>query len=128
MCVKKFIFRKFGGLQAYSRQLYYQTPSQVFFDSLLSSPHAPPMCFDLRPPSNFEEHLWPLPFHKWGGGAQPLPMFTTPVHCGLWETLTQQCSSPQPATLSVGRYARSVCSAQIKFGDLGSLRTTAISN
>ena len=41
--MKKFIFRKFGGLQAYSWQFYYQmTPSQVFFTSILCSPHAPP--------------------------------------------------------------------------------------
>ena len=60
--MKKFIFSKFGGLQAYSRQLYYQmTPSQVFFTSILCSPHAPPppQCFDLNPSlsptSNFEE-------------------------------------------------------------------------
>ena len=83
-----------------------------------------PPCFDLSPRSNFEECLWPLPPTNGRGGgvgAQPLPMFTTPVHCGLWETLIQQCSSPEPATLSVGRYARYVCSAQLKFGDLGSL-------
>ena len=66
--MKKFIFSKFGGLQAYSRQLYYQmTPSQVFFTSILCTPHAtPPPCFDLNPPSpasNFEE----------------LPMFATPL-------------------------------------------------
>ena len=65
--MKKFIFSKFGRLQAYSRQLYYQmTPSQVFFTSILCSPHAPPPCFDLNPPSpasNIEEP----------------PMFATPL-------------------------------------------------
>ena len=65
--MKKFIFSKFGSLQAYSRQLYYQmTPSQVFFISILCSPHASPPCFDLKPPSpasNFEEP----------------PMFATPL-------------------------------------------------
>ena len=41
--MKKFIFRKFGGLQAYSWQRYYQmTSSQVFFTSILCSSHAPP--------------------------------------------------------------------------------------
>ena len=41
MCVKKFIFSKFAGLQANSRQLYYQIPSQVFFDNILSLPCCP---------------------------------------------------------------------------------------
>ena len=85
--MKKFIFSKFEGLQAYSgQQLYYQTPLQVFFDNILSSPHATP-CSDLSSPSNFEEHIRPPPNN--GGRAQPPPMFTTPV---LWETLTQHCS------------------------------------
>ena len=56
--MKKFTFSKFGGLQVYSRQLYYQmTPSQVLpaFYALLMLPP----CFHLNPPSptsNFEEH------------------------------------------------------------------------
>ena len=29
MCVKKFIFSKFAGLEAYSRQLYYQMNSFI---------------------------------------------------------------------------------------------------
>ena len=65
--MKKFISSKFGGLQAYSRQLYYQmTPSQVFFANILCSPHAPPPYFHLNhssPASNFEEP----------------PMFATPL-------------------------------------------------
>ena len=56
--MKKFIFSKFGGLQAYSRQLYYQmTPSQVFLPAFYALPMLP-SCFDLNPlspASNFEE-------------------------------------------------------------------------
>ena len=44
MCVKKFIFSKFAGLQAYSRQLYYQMNSFTgFFRQHFKPPHAPPM-------------------------------------------------------------------------------------
>ena len=58
-CVKKFIFSKFAGLLAYSRQPYYQ----MFFDTILSPPCSP--MYWLKPPlSNFEE---------------PSPMFSTPV-------------------------------------------------
>ena len=64
----RFIFSKFGGLQAYGRQLYYQrTPSQVFFTSILCSPHASP-CFDLSPP--------PLPPYQI---LRNTPMFATPL-------------------------------------------------
>ena len=64
--MKKFTFSKFGGLQVYSRQLYYQmTPSQVFLPAFYALPMFP-SCFDLNPPSpasNFEE----------------LPMFAAPL-------------------------------------------------
>ena len=66
--MKKFIFSKFGSLQAYSRQLYYQmTPSQVFLSAFYALPMFPPY-FDLNSPpplpsSNFEEP----------------PMFATPL-------------------------------------------------
>ena len=58
MCVKKFIFSKFGGLQAYSQQLYYQMNSftGIFRQHFKLSPCSP--MFWLKPPptpSNFEE-------------------------------------------------------------------------
>ena len=76
--MKKFIFSEFAGLQAYSRQLYYQINSTTgIFNRILSPPHAPPY-IDLSPPSpsNFEE---PPPLFlkpvgnpgfvvEWGGG------------------------------------------------------------
>ena len=56
ICLKKFIFSKFGGLQAYSRQFYHQMNSFTgIFWQYYKLPHAPPM-FWLEPlPSNFEE-------------------------------------------------------------------------
>ena len=67
ICVKKFIFSKFAGLQAYSRQLYYQMNSftGIFRQYLKPSSHAPPMYW-LKPP--------PIRFWR----ATP-PMFSTPV-------------------------------------------------
>ena len=60
ICVKKFIFSKFAGLQATSKW----TPSQVFFDSILTT-HAPfmywlkplPPSQILKSPPCFQ-HLW----------------------------------------------------------------------
>ena len=44
MCVKKFIFSKFTGLQNYNRQLYYQMNSiSGIFRQDFKLPHAPPM-------------------------------------------------------------------------------------
>ena len=57
--MKKFIFSKFGGLQDYSQQLYYQMNSFTdIFDSILSSPMLTP-CFDLRlsPPHQILQKL-----------------------------------------------------------------------
>ena len=66
MCVKKFIFSKFAGLQAYSHQLYYQMNSFTgFFDSILSPPAMLPQCIDLSTPL---VKYWRAP-----------PMFSTPV-------------------------------------------------
>ena len=62
MCVKKFIFSKFGGLQAYSRQLLYQMKA---FTGIFQQHFKLPPCFDLRPPNQI------LRSHH---------MFTTPVH------------------------------------------------
>ena len=62
--MKKFIFSKFAGLQAYSWQLSYQMNS---FTGIFWQHFKPPMlspCIDLSPPSNFEE---------------PPPMFSRPV-------------------------------------------------
>ena len=43
MCVKKFIFSKFAGLQAYSQQLYYQMNSFTgFFLQHLKPPSRSP--------------------------------------------------------------------------------------
>ena len=50
MCVKKFIFSKFAGLQAYNWQLYKQMNSFTYiFHHRLKLPHAPPMYW-LKPP------------------------------------------------------------------------------
>ena len=46
ICVKKFIFIKLAGLQAYSQQLYYQMNFTGIFQQHLKTPHAPP-CIDL---------------------------------------------------------------------------------
>ena len=49
ICLKKFIFSKFGGLQACSRQFYHQMNSfPGIFWQYFKLPHAPP-CFDLSP-------------------------------------------------------------------------------
>ena len=59
--MKKLIFSKFEGLQAYSRQLCYQINSftGIFWQHFKPS-HAPPPCIDLSPPSDFEgSHPYP---------------------------------------------------------------------
>ena len=67
ICVKKFIFIKLAGLQAYSQQLYYQMNFTGIFQQHLDlkTPHPPP-CIDLSPP--------PHQILK-----SPHPMFSTPV-------------------------------------------------
>ena len=52
MCVKKFIFRKFAGLQAYSLQLYYQMNSFTGIFRQHFKPSSPMLapCIDLSPP------------------------------------------------------------------------------
>ena len=61
ICVKKYIFSKFGGFQGYSRHLYCKKNFVAGIFGHLKFPHA----FDLSsPPSKFKE---------------PPPMFTTPV-------------------------------------------------
>ena len=68
MCVKKFIFSKFAGLQAYSRQLYYQMNS---FTGIFRQHFKPPMlppCIDLSPPPSRQILKSPSS-----------PMFSTPV-------------------------------------------------
>ena len=70
--MKKFIFSKFAGLQAYSRQLY----------SILSPPMHP-SCIDLSPPY---QTLKSLPPRMGGGGA--VPNTAPPQH--LWQTLLLQ--------------------------------------
>ena len=69
--MKKFIFSKFAGLQANSRQLYYQMKSFTgIFDSILSSPRvlteSPHQILKSPPPSQWgresstqcSQHLW----------------------------------------------------------------------
>ena len=64
MCVKKFIFSKFAGLQNYSWQLYYQTNFFTdIFRQYFKSSHAPPMYW-LKPPHQILKRP---------------PMFSTPV-------------------------------------------------
>ena len=71
-CVKKFILQTCRLIA--SNFTIKQTPSQVFFDSILSPSPMLPLCFNLSPPpSNFEEP--PL----------PPPPSACPQH--LWETL-----------------------------------------
>ena len=78
ICVKKFIFSKFAGFQAYSRQRYYQVNSftDIFRQHFKPSPHAPPMYW-LKPHHQIlKNHL------QWGGGGgrgTDSPMFATPV-------------------------------------------------
>ena len=65
--MKKLIFSKFGGLQAYSRQLYYQMNSFTgIFRQYFKLPPCPP-CFDLSHPPPLHQifssppcskHLW----------------------------------------------------------------------
>ena len=62
--MKKFIFSKFRGLQAYSWQLYYQMNS---FRSIFQQHFKPTPCFEIAPTSNCEV------------GAPPPRMFSTPV-------------------------------------------------
>ena len=57
ICVKKFIFSKFGGLLAYSQHLYYQMNSFTGIFRQHKLPHASPMFWCKPPPSNFEEAL-----------------------------------------------------------------------
>ena len=114
--MKKFIFSKFGDLQAYSWQLYYQTPSQVHFKLPPCSPHV----FWLKAHIKF----WGAPLASsspqmgWGGWRHSLSPCSQHL-CALWtvgnpDTTVQLAQSLPPYLW----YARS-CSAQIKFGDLG---------
>ena len=65
MCVKKFIFSKFAGLEAYSRQLYYRMNSFTgIYWQYFKCPMVPP-CIDLNP--------YPIKFWR------ATPMFITPV-------------------------------------------------
>ena len=77
--MKKFIFSKFAGFQAYSRQLYYQMNSFTgIFWQHFKLPNAPLM-FRLKRPSI---KFWRAPPPNGGGGgtAPPPPtMFATPV-------------------------------------------------
>ena len=59
MCVKKFIFSKFGDLQAYSWQLYYQMNC---FTGIFQQHFKLPPCFDLIP----------LPIKFWGASPHVL--------------------------------------------------------
>ena len=72
-----FIFSKFAGLQAESRQLYYQMNSFTgIFDSILSPPLLPP-CIDVSPPPMFwTQHLW----ETLQGGNQVLQNFDGVAH------------------------------------------------
>ena len=54
-------FSKFAGLQAYSRQLYYQMNSFTGIFQQHFKPSMLPPCIDLSPTSNFEEPPTPLP-------------------------------------------------------------------
>ena len=70
--MKKFIFTKFVGLKAYSRESYYQMKS---FTGILWQHFKPPMlppCIDLTTSHQI------LKSHPEWEGAQP-PMFSTPV-------------------------------------------------
>ena len=85
MCVKKFIFSKFAGLQNYSRGNFTikWTTSQVFFNSISSTLHAPP-CIDIsHPPLPHQLLKAPLP----NGGQSP------PCSQHLCETLIFKMSS-----------------------------------
>ena len=89
ICVKKFIFSKFAGLQACRLRAgnftIKWTPSQLFFNSILSSPHAPAIYWLKHPPSpsNSEEP-------PWSGGPVP------PCSQHLWETLLMEILCYQP--------------------------------
>ena len=72
MCVKKFTFSKFAGLQAYSQQLYYQMNFITgIFQQHFKPPKLPPCRLKLPPPFKFStapppnghspscsQHLW----------------------------------------------------------------------
>ena len=86
MYVKKFIFSKFAGLQAYNQQFTIKwTPSQVFFDSILRPPPMLPPCIDLSPPPPIK--FWRAPHvlntcgkpwgRRWNRGAA-IPLQTWP--------------------------------------------------
>ena len=71
MCVKKFIFSKFGGLQAYGWQLYYQMNSST---GIFQQHFKLPPCFDLSPlPSNCEEppSMFAAPVGNPAAGVMP---------------------------------------------------------
>ena len=75
ICVKKFIFSKFAGLQAYSWQLYYHIYSftSIFWQHFRAPLPLLPPCIDLSPPIKF----WRAPPHP------PPPLCSQ----YLWETL-----------------------------------------
>ena len=61
ICVKKFIFSKFTGLQAYSWQLYYQMNSIIgIFRQYFKPPMLPP-CIDLSSPHHILKSPPPSP-------------------------------------------------------------------
>ena len=58
MCVKKFIFSKFAGLQNYSQQLYYQMNSFIGVFRQHFKPLMLPPCIDLSSPvKKYMDHV-----------------------------------------------------------------------
>ena len=93
ICVKKFIFSKFAGLQAYSQQLYYQMNSFTgIFQQHFKSPMLPP-CIDLSSPNQILKSTPPLM-----GGTVPHVLNT----CGkLCSQLGVTASSQTPQLQSL---------------------------
>ena len=107
--MKKFIFSKFAGLQAYSQQLYYQMNSFTgIFQQHFKSPMLP-ACIDLSSPNQILKSTPPP-----NGGHSP------PCSEHLWETLLTAggysiFSNPPAAKFASQGDAHVGLDAQIKF-------------
>ena len=116
MCVKKFIFSKFAGLQNYSWQLYYQTNFFTdIFRQYFKSSHAPPMYWlKPAPPIKFwrdpprSQHLWETLGHTMVGAPKQWTQFLQITLQYLIQTLRK---NPKHFKKKL-RYQRSQCPPQ----------------
>ena len=81
--MKKFIFSKFTGLQAYNQQLYYQMNcfTGIFQHHFKPPPHTPPMYW-IKPPPPSSIKFWRAP-HYLSTCGKPWSFIMTKPQCSM---------------------------------------------